>query len=112
MIFTATLPAEVGSEGLGTEVLAGLRKMLAGPAVPFLPVKNELASFYLSVGQGSVGLPGGPVGKESTYSVGDLGSIPGLGRSPGEGKGYPLQYSGLENSMECIVHGVTERWTH
>ena len=38
----------------------------------------------------------------------DLGSIPGLGRSPGEGKGYPLRYSGLENSMNCIVHGVTE----
>ena len=37
--------------------------------------------------------------------MGDLGSIPGLGRSPGEGKGYPLQYSGLENSMDCIVHG-------
>jgi len=40
--------------------------------------------------------------------VGDLGSIPGLGRYPGEGKGYTLQYSGLENSMDCIVHGVTE----
>jgi len=40
--------------------------------------------------------------------VGDLGSIPGLGRSPGEGKGYPLWYSGLENSMDCIVHGVAE----
>ena len=38
----------------------------------------------------------------------DLGLIPGLGRSPGEGKGYPLQYSGLENSMDCIVLGVTE----
>ena len=37
--------------------------------------------------------------------------IPGLGRSPGEGKGYPLQYSGLENSMDCIVHGVTKSWT-
>jgi len=37
---------------------------------------------------------------------GDMGLIPGLGRSPGEGKGYPLQYSGLENSMDCIVHGV------
>jgi len=43
--------------------------------------------------------PGSSVGKESTYNAGDLGSIPGLGRSPGEGKGYPLQYSGLENSM-------------
>ena len=38
-------------------------------------------------------------------NVGDLGSIPGLGRSPGEGKGYPLQYSGLENSMDCVIHG-------
>ena len=50
--------------------------------------------------------PGGSDGKASAYNVGDLGSIPGLGRSPGEGKGYPLQYSGLENSMGCIVHGV------
>ena len=44
-------------------------------------------------------------------SVGDLGSIPGLERSPGEGKGHPLQYSGLENSMDCIVHGVTKSGT-
>ena len=43
--------------------------------------------------------------------MGDLDSIPGLGRSPGEGKGYPLQYSGLENSMDCIVHGVAKSWT-
>ena len=43
--------------------------------------------------------------------MGDLGSIPGLERSPGEGKGYPLQYSGLENSMDCIVHGVTKSRT-
>ena len=41
----------------------------------------------------------------------DLGLIPGLGRSPGEGEGYPLQYSGLENSMDCIIHGVTNSWT-
>ena len=45
-------------------------------------------------------------GKESACIVGDPGSIPGLGRSPGEGKGYPLQYSGLENSMDCTVHGL------
>ena len=45
----------------------------------------------------------GSAGKESTCSVGDLASIPGLGRSPGEGKGYPLQYSGLENPMDYIV---------
>ena len=53
--------------------------------------------------------PCGSAGKESTCNVGDLGSIHGLGRSPGEGKGYPLQYSGLENSMDCIVHGVAKR---
>ena len=48
---------------------------------------------------------------ESTCNAGDLGSIPGLGRSPGEGNGYPLQYSGLENSMNCTVHGLTKSWT-
>ena len=53
----------------------------------------------------------GSAGKESVCNAGDLGSIPGLGRSPGEGKGYPLQYSGLENSMDCIVHGVAKIWT-
>ena len=56
----------------------------------------------------SLGFPCGSAGKESTYSVGDLGSISGLGRFPGEGKGYPLQYSGLENSMDSIVHGVAK----
>ena len=55
--------------------------------------------------------PGGSAGKESTCNVGDLGSIPGLRRSPGEGKGCPLQYSALENSMDCIVHGVSKGWT-
>ena len=50
-------------------------------------------------------------GKESACNAGDLGSIPGLGGSPGEGKGYPLQYSGLENSVDCIVHGVTKSRT-
>ena len=49
--------------------------------------------------------------EEFTWNVGDLGSIPGLGRSPGEGKGYPLQYSGLENSMDCIVHRVAKSRT-
>ena len=55
--------------------------------------------------------PCGSAGKESTCNEGNLGLIPGLGRSPGEGKGYPLQYSGLENSMDCIVHGITKSWT-
>ena len=50
-------------------------------------------------------------GKESACNAGDLGSIPGSGRSPGEGKVYPLQYSGLENSMDCIVHRVAKSQT-
>ena len=50
--------------------------------------------------------PSGSADKESVCNAGDLSSIPGLGRSPGEGNGYLLQYSGLENSMDCIVHGV------
>ena len=56
--------------------------------------------------------PCGSAGKESTCNVGDLGLITGLGRTPGEGKGYPLQYSSLENSMDCIVHGVTKSGHH
>ena len=58
-----------------------------------------------------LGFPCGSAGKESTCNVGELGLIPGLGRSPEEGKGYPFQCSGLENSMDCIVHGVANSWT-
>ena len=52
-----------------------------------------------------LGFPGSSAGKESACNEGDLSLDPGLGRSPGEGIGYPLQYSGLENSMDGIVHG-------
>ena len=58
-----------------------------------------------------LGFPCGSAGKEFACNVGDLGSIPGLGRPPGEGKGCPLQYYGLENSIDCIVHGVTKSRT-
>ena len=58
-----------------------------------------------------LGFPCGSAGKESACNVGDLGLIPALGRSPGEWKGYPFQYSGLENSMDCIVQGVAKSWT-
>ena len=57
------------------------------------------------------GFPDGSAGKETTCSVGDLGSIPGLGRSPGAGNSYPLQYSGLENSMDYIVLGMAKSRT-
>ena len=55
--------------------------------------------------------PGGSAGKESACNAGDLGSIPGLGRSPGEGEGYPLQFSGLKNSMDYVVHGFAKTQT-
>ena len=58
-----------------------------------------------------LGFPCGSAGKEFGCKAGDLGLLPGLGRSPAEGKGYPLQYSGLENSMDCIVHGIAKSWT-
>ena len=69
-------------------------------------LKNN--KYALSMGPG---FPDSSAGKESACNIGDLGSIPGLGRSPGEGKGYPLQYSGLETSMDCIVHGAAKSWT-
>ena len=58
-----------------------------------------------------LGFPCSSAGKESACNMGDLGSISGLGRSPGEGKGYPLQFSRLENSMDCIVPRVTKSLT-
>ena len=58
-----------------------------------------------------MGFPGSLAGKESTCNAGDLDLIPGLGISPGEGKGYPLQYSGVENSMDSVDHGVAKSQT-
>ena len=63
-----------------------------------------------------MGFPGGSDGKESIHSAGDLGSIPGLGRSPGGGHGNPLQHSRLESPMDrgawrAAVHGITKNWT-
>ena len=58
-----------------------------------------------------LGFPCGSAGKESACNAGDLSSIPGFGRFPGERKSYPLQYSGLENSMDCVVQGVAKSQT-
>ena len=58
----------------------------------------------------NIDFPGGSAGKESSCHVGDLGSIPGLGRSPGEGNVYPLQYSSLENFVDYMVHGLQRIW--
>ena len=71
--------------------------------ISFQMMQTQMTLFY--------DFPCGSAGKESTCNAVDLSSIPVLGRSPGEGKGYPLQYSGLENSMDCVVHGVTKSWT-
>ena len=60
----------------------------------------------------SLGFLCGLASKKSACNVGNQGLIPGLGRSPGEGKGYPLQYSGLENSMNCMVYGVAKSGAH
>ena len=59
----------------------------------------------------ALGFPGDSAGTEYACNAGDLGLILGLGRSPGEKKGYPLQYSGVENSMDCKGHGVIKSWT-
>ena len=70
-----------------------------------LPVRTWLLTFKYKR------FPGNSAGKESSCNVGDPGYIPGSGRSAEEGIGYPLQYSGLENSIDCIVHGVTKSRT-
>ena len=78
----------------------------AGPITQRLMGQNHpLLSFIF------LGFPCGSAGKESTCNVGILGLIPGLGRYPGERKGYLFQYSGLENSMDCIVQGVAKNRT-
>ena len=69
---------------------------------------TSLSLSIKSEGESFLDFPGGSPGKESACNAGDLGSIPGLGRSSGKGNGYLLQYSDLENSMDCIVHGVAE----
>ena len=73
---------------------------LVSPVVHLnLPTTGKILGF---------GFPGSSAGKASACSAGDLGSVPGLGTSPREGNSYPLQYSGLENSVDCIVHGVVK----
>ena len=76
--------------------------------VPLPSPSIYLPSIYLTT---HWGFPDGSTGKESACSVGDLGSIPGLGGPPGGGNGYPLDYSGQGSSMDCIVHGVAKSRT-
>ena len=85
---------------------------LVAQLVKNLPAMEETPVWFLGQ-EDLLEKEGGSDDKESACNVGDLGLIPGLGRSPGEGNGYPLQYSGLENHMDrggwqATVHGVTE----
>ena len=82
-----------GDEAAGGPLGTWIRKMPFGIRLSFAACKS---------------FPCGSAGKESARNAGDLASIPGLGRSPGEGSSYLLQYSGLENSMDSTVHGATE----
>ena len=77
---------------------------LAFPHLYSIICFRGLADYYIGLGLSSIG-------KEATCIAGDPSLIPGPGRSAGEGIGYPLQYSGLENSMDCIVHRVAKSWT-
>ena len=80
---------------------------LLAPSAPDSPGHRPVAA----VGGGILGFPCGSAGKEFACNVGDLGSIPGLGRPQGEENCYPLPYSGLENPLDFIVHGVAKSWT-
>ena len=79
--------------------------------VPALGERGLLVTTSRKLQVRILGFPGGSDGKESTCKAENLGLIPGLGRYPGEGNGYPLQYSGLENSIACTIHGVTKSQT-
>ena len=73
-------------------------------------IKFTISIIFKCTVQWYWGFPSDSAGKESACNAGDLRLIPGLERSPGEGKGCPLQHSGLENSMDCIIHRVTKSW--
>ena len=86
------------------------KRIPQSPSTGWSPFRHLPPSRTTTIRQikGHQDFPGGSIDKEYACSVGDLGLIPRLGRSPGEGNSNPLQYSGLENSMDCIVHGVAE----
>ena len=85
------------------------------PSLPALKLAGSIGKIHWGMDRLPtpvfLGSPCGSAGKESACNAGDLGLISELGRSPGEGKGYALQYSGLENSMDCTVHGVANSRT-
>ena len=87
-------------------------KFSAHITVWFTPSLSSFFFFKCHFREAFQGFPSSSAGKESTCNAGDPGSTPRLGKCSGEGKGYPLQYSGLENPMDCIVHGVSNGIGH
>ena len=90
---------------LGRKIMTNLDNILKSIDIT-LPTKVHLEKLWFFQG-----FPYTSIGKESACNAGDSGSIPGSGWSTGKGIGYPLQYPDLENSMDCIVHGVAKSWT-
>ena len=107
-----------GESGLFIHQLPVIRASLIAQLVKNLPPMQETQVWFLVrkihwrrdrlPSPVFLGFPCGSASKGATCNARDLGLIPGLGRSPGEGKGYPLQYFGLENSTDCIIYGVTK----
>ena len=104
-------PAVWGASPLDLGACSGIRPLIS--LTPFLSISCPLVQLhkYLLPATDPWASLDGSAGKESACNVGDLGSIPGLGRSPGEGKSYPLRYSGLENPVDWIVCGVSKSRT-
>ena len=93
-----------------------VQPLTSSPTPTNFPSRKDNSLLRTSQSPEKGGFPGGSDGKESVCNAGDLSSIPGLGRSPGEGNGYSLQYSCLDNPMDrgawwATVHGVTKSWT-
>ena len=76
-----------------------------------MPFKIKFINYKHVLYTGIGGFPVSSAGKESACNAGDLSLIPGSGRSLGKGKRYPLQYSGLDNSMDSTAHGIAKHWT-
>ena len=104
----AQLWMDMGSSGSSVDKRIRLqcRRSQFDPWVGEIPWKRDRLPTLVFMG-----FPRGSNGKESACNAGYLGLIPGLGRSPGKEKGYPLQYSGMENSMDYIVHGIAKSRT-
>ena len=101
----------LGNGHLVTQLVKNLPAMQVTPVTRLIPGSGRSTGEGMTTHSVFLGFPGDSAGKECACDAGDPGSIPELGRSPGEGNCYPLQYSGLENLMDCIVHGVAKRWT-